>query len=184
MKGEKNTPEWNLRTPEGFGQFYNVWAPKIWRHAFLRTSSRVEAEEITAKAFLKVWEYLCEGNKIRNANAFLYKVANHLVIDFYRNRGTMPLSTDSEAVISQDPPANDSPEERVAVRYDAERMKKALEKLNPHEQSMLLMRFIDELSIEEMALALEKSRGAVSVAIHRALKSLQKVLEEDYERMV
>jgi DNA-directed RNA polymerase specialized sigma24 family protein len=46
------------------------------------------------------------------------------------------------------------------------------------------MRFVDDLSIEEISGALGKSRGAVSVAIHRALKELEKIIEKDYGKVV
>jgi len=176
--------KWNLRTPEGFGEFFDYFAPKIWRQAYLRTSSREEAEEITSKTFLKVWEYIKKGKKVKSAGAFAYKVADHLVIDFYRSRAAAPIVASTEGEFASDPPEPTAVEEQAKVNYDTLLIKKALLKLKPHEQTILIMRFIDELSIEEISQALGRSRGAVSVAVHRALKELQKVIEEDYGRFV
>lgn len=180
---EAGKKSWDLGSAKGFGEFYDYWAPRIWRHALLRTSSREEADEITAKTFLNIWEYLRQGKEIRSASAFLYRVTDRLVIDFYRNRASNPVKVATEDLL-EDPPDNTFVEERVAKQYDSSLIRKGLAKLKPAEQAILIMRFVDELSIEEISEAQGKSRGAVSVAIHRALRELQKIVEEDYGRLI
>ncbi|MBI2633990.1 MAG: RNA polymerase sigma factor [Parcubacteria group bacterium] len=174
---------WDLQSPRGFGVFYDYWAPRIWRHALIKTASREEAQEITSKTFLKIWEYVKRGGEIRNPTAFLYRVTDHLVIDFYRARGSNLVISTNE-VPDDDHPDIAVLETEAANRYDLNLVKKCLAKLKPQEATLLLMRFVEELSIEEIARATEKSRGAVSVAIHRALKELHKVIENDHGNLV
>lgn len=174
---------WDLQSPRGFGVFYDYWAPRIWRHSLLKTGSREEAQEITSKTFLKIWEYIKRGGEIRNPPAFLYRVTDHLVIDFYRARASSPVISTCE-VPEDDHPDITVLEAEAADRYDLELVKKCVAKLKPQEATLLLMRFVEELSIEEIAGAMGKSRGAISVAIHRALKELHFVIENDHGNLV
>ncbi len=61
----------------------------------------------------------------------------------------------------------------IAVRQ----VRAALLKLEPEQQNVLIMRFVDSLSNREVAEALGKSEGAVRVIQHRALKQLKKITD-------
>jgi len=182
QEGEERK-DWNLSTREGFAAFYDYWAPRIYRHALIRTSSPEVAQDIASKAFLNVLEYVKAQKRIHRAPSFLYKVVNHLVIDHYRSRSshTIPLST---LAPYDDPQSDDSPEREAGTHYNAALVRYAIGTLKPQESALLTMRYVDDLSIEEIALVFGKSRGAISVAIHRALRELHDVIEKDHGRLV
>jgi len=62
---------------------------------------------------------------------------------------------------------------------DFQKIKIAMSKLREEQQDVLIMRFVDDLSHREIALAMEKTEGAVRLAQHRALQSLREILEND-----
>ncbi|MFN7088425.1 MAG: RNA polymerase sigma factor [Candidatus Paceibacteria bacterium] len=175
--------KWDLHSKEDFTSFYDYWAPKIYQHAFLRTSSQETAKDITSKAFLNILEYVKKKKQIRNPSAFLYKVVNHLVVDYYRSNTSKSINISSLQEL-EDPAADEAAVDAVNIRYNLMLVKNALGKLNPQESLIIVMRFIEELSIEEIALTLGKSRGAVSVAIHRALRNLKRIIEKDYGKLI
>jgi RNA polymerase sigma-70 factor (ECF subfamily) len=64
------------------------------------------------------------------------------------------------------------------VDFEMDRVREALKKLKAEYQDVVIMRFIEELSIKETAAAIKKSEGAVKLIQHRALKQLKDMLEQ------
>ncbi len=140
-----------------------------------KVGQREEAEDLTHEVFLSAWQ------NIRNYRDFgfpfsswLYQIARNRIIDHYR---TKKVSVSIDAV---DPEYFVAPaiasmalEEKLAV----ERVQHALRKLKPEYQDVIIMRFIEELSIKETASALGKTEGAVKLLQHRAMKALQELVD-------
>lgn len=161
----------------GFSLIYDQYSPLIWKHIFLRVSSREETNDLTAEVFLKTWEYLKSGKKIRQIRSFLYRVANNLVIDWYRSRKPV-ISLDQELTEGEFFLETEAKiEERLSFQEEKEVLLAKLNQLKEKEKTLLILRFVDELEIEEIAKVLGKSRGAIRVGLHRALKSLAQLEE-------
>ena len=67
-------------------------------------------------------------------------------------------------------------EARTDMELTMERVLKAIRKLKQEYQDIVIMRFIEELSLKEIAAAIGKSEGAVKLIQHRALKELRTLL--------
>jgi len=181
--GRQDIGRLRLSRPQDFGKLYDYLAPNIYRHVLIRTNSREEAQDLTAKVFLKAWEYIRGRKRIKNVRAFLYKTADNLVIDWYRTRTATVSLTD--AGIDDENPGREPADpqdtgELVTDKFDAELIRQTMTLLGPNDQALLTMRFIDDLTIEEIADALGKSKGAVAVSIHRALRNLARLAKEQY----
>jgi RNA polymerase sigma-70 factor (ECF subfamily) len=160
-----------------FAGVYDAFSEKLWRHIYLRVSRREEANDLVAEVFLKTWEYLKTGKDIDNIQAFLFRTAHNSVVDWYRRR-TKIAELDSsleqgeydDLIVQTDP----SPEiiSSVSARNH---VKKILTQIPDKDRKLLVMRFIDELEIKEIAKILGKTKSAVSVGLHRALKAFEKI---------
>lgn len=160
-----------------FGKIYNKYINQIFRFIFLKTSSQEIAEDLTSEVFIKAFEKFKEDPKIvKNMRAFLYQIARNKIIDFYRQREKETnISIDDYKGLSDD---NQDLEKKIHLDSQMERVRIALANINPDYQDVILMRYVDGLSIAEIASALNKSESAVRVSIHRALNSLRKELEK------
>lgn len=152
-----------------FTRAYDAHAPELYRHLVFRTSNRHVAEDLTAQTFLRAWEYLAGGGSIENVRAFLFQVAHRLTIDHYRMRGRQPIPLDD---LLADPPTPGFAE-HVRARIDLQEVLAVLGELPERHRRFLVLRFINELDIPEIAEIFNMSRNAVSVAIHRATKLLR-----------
>ena len=163
-----------------FGKIYNKYINQIFRFIFLKTSSQEIAEDLTSEVFLKAFNFFKNNNnKIKNERAFLYKTARNIIIDFYRNRArNRSISIDDYKNI---PDEKQDLEKKVFLDSRMKKIRVALANINPDYQDVILMRYIDGLSVLEIADALDKSESAVRVSIHRALNSLRKELEKTQE---
>jgi RNA polymerase sigma-70 factor (ECF subfamily) len=161
--------------PEAFGAAYDRYAPMILRHLSYRAPNKETAEDLLSKTFLKCWEYVQSGKKITYLKQFLYTTAQNALTDYYRRKSTADIPTD-------DLTAYDRPDERDTAtvlldrEYDKAALNEALAKIRFEFRDVLVMRYIDELEIHEVAKILEVTPNAVYVRIHRALKSLKEVM--------
>ena len=104
--------------------------------------------------------------------AYLYRIAHNWSIDRYRNHEQ--ASELSETI----PSAIDLPEEQAAKRIRQRQIRLALRRLTHDQQMVISLKYLDERSNEEVAQVMKKPVTAVKALQHRALKSLQRLLEE------
>ena len=159
-----------------FGELYDRYQPMIYRFVAVKVSRREEAEDITHQVFMSAWQnirsYEHRGHPF---SSWLYRIARNQVIDFYRAR------RDEVAIDAVDPEYFATPataEFTVPVRLEMESVRRALSRLKPDYQDVLIMRFMEDLSLKEVALALQKTEGAIKVMQHRAMNELKKALNE------
>jgi RNA polymerase sigma-70 factor (ECF subfamily) len=156
-----------------FGQLYDHYQPMIYRFVFVKVGRREEAEDITHQVFLRAWQnirnYRHRGNPF---GSWLYRIARNQVIDHYRSRrDESPLdSLDADGAAFQINQPN------LSTRLDMERVLTALHTLKPDYQDVIIFRFIEDLSVKEVANAIQKTEGAVKLIQHRAVEELKKKL--------
>jgi RNA polymerase sigma-70 factor, ECF subfamily len=158
-------------TNKMFLEAYDAYADAIYRHCYFRVYSRARAEELMQETFMKTWQYVSEGKKVNNIRAFLYRVANNLVIDESRRKKEDSL----DALMEDNNASEPSSDEHIAVerRAIAAEIRQAMNLLNPEEREILILRYVDDLEPKEIAEVLDLSPNAVSVRIHRATQSLK-----------
>ena len=74
------------------------------------------------------------------------------------------------------------PQQQLEADFEQTRLRKTILQLQDEHQQVITMRFIDELSYEEIASALNKTEGAIRVIQHRALKKMREILEGEKDR--
>lgn len=160
-----------------FVKFYNQNASRIYRFVYLKVNSPQDSEDLTSEAFLKFWQDLSKKKekkeKIDNPRALLYKIANNLVIDFYRKKSRTELIIDPGDAILAKTKDKTNLNERLALDSDIIEVKKALNQLKGDYQNIIIWHFLDDFSAKEISQILEKPEGNIRVLIHRALKALK-----------
>lgn len=153
-----------------FGEIYDQYIDKIYRFVFLKVNSEEVAQDLCSETFLKGWSVFQSGTKIENMRAFLYRIARNLVTDYYRQKGrTNTVSVDSLPI--SDPSPNFT--EKIFINSDIDQVKKALGNINEDYQNIIILHYLNDLPVSELAVVLDKSEQAVRVMLHRALKSLK-----------
>ncbi len=167
---------------QAFIEAYDLYIEQIFRFVFFKVGGKEEAEDITSMVFLKCWNYIYEGNlgDYLTLKPLLYKIARNTIIDHYRknqNRQQVSIDDVDNTVVVIDDKQN--PEEEISVRFDFQKvMEEKLPQLKDEYREVIVLRFINELSITEIAKILGKTNGNVRVMIHRALESLQQVVQD------
>lgn len=151
---------------------YDSLVDQIFRFVYFKTNKKDTAEDLTSETFLSVLKYLKE-NKVENLKAFLFQTARNKIIDYYRQKDRIIYS---DEVVEINTEAIDPRDE--INKYDAELIIKRLNSLDNTDKDILIMRYIEDLDIKEIALVLNKNVIAVRVQISRALKKARKLFPD------
>jgi len=159
---------------ESFGFLYDAYHERIYRFVYLKVSQKEEAEDITHQVFLSAWQ------NIKNYNSrgfpftsWLYQIAKNKIIDYYRsNKPRISIELVSEKNMEASLIADPSSTNFIEI----ESVKKAISKLTPEQQDVLIMRFIEDLPIKEVAATLNKTVGAIKLIQFRAVNKLKQIL--------
>lgn len=158
-----------------FGLLYKHYQPKIYRFVYLKVGRREEAEDLTHHVFMKAWQNI-ENFKTRGFpfSSWLYRMARNQIIDSYRTR---KAETSIDELDPDFLKSDDGAEHSFDMSLEVKAVRKAILELKPEHQDVLVLRFIEDLSVKEVAGALNRSEGAVKVLQHRAIEKLRTILE-------
>lgn len=99
-----------------------------------------------------------------------------MIIDHYRKnnkRKSVPITSVEESLLSSD----DDTEDKLATKQEVEQVLRALRTRKKEYQEVLLLHYVEDLTIHEIAFVLSKKENNVRVLLHRALQSLKEVYE-------
>jgi RNA polymerase sigma-70 factor, ECF subfamily len=159
------------KDPARFGELYELNFERVYAYAVKRLRDRALAEDLTADVFhqalanLKQFEW--QGTPFA---AWLYRIAANLIFDRWQRSGREVA--DSEAIASaQVSPAEIEEVERRATLF------RLVDALPAEQKRVVVLRFVDQKSIKEVARELRKTEGAVKQLQFRALSTLKAHME-------
>lgn len=167
-----------LKDDAAFAKVYDFYVEKIYRFIFFKVSSKQEAEDLTSEVFLKAWQYINDEKQINSINAFLYTIARNKVIDYYRKNSKLKaVELDDSKLLNQNK-NNQHQEEEIDNKIAHDNINKFLNQLKTEYKEALLLRYVDDFSISQIAQILNKTKGNVRVLIHRALEALREIMNQ------
>lgn len=148
---------------------------------------RPTAEDLTQEAFVKAFSNLESYDPGRKLSSWLFKIAHNATIDHLRRRrvDTVPLEaspdegdegTGLDRVLAD--PSHRGPEVAAGRTELAAALEEAVAELRPEYREIVLLRFAEGLSYQEIAEVAELPLGTVKTHIHRARKELAQALAE------
>jgi len=168
-----------------FGRVYDAQVTKIYRYIRLKVNSREVAEDITAQVFERGWLVYREGldpdshrPEVKSLKALLYQLARHAIADYYRTESRREVVYLGDRDL---PEENSNLPEKVAQQEEMNAVLRALSKINPDYQDLIIQHYLNGLSLEEIAGHSGRSIGAVKTALHRAREALKQELGDNQE---
>ena len=156
-----------------FTAIYERYSAAIYRYIYFRVGEAELAEDLQAEVFLRMLEglhrYEDRGWPI---SAWLYRIARDRTIDIMRrrrNRQHVPLEAWGGSC--------DGPENSVGAQLEYEELNRTLNDLTDEQRQVIQMRFMGEMSIQEVASKLGRTEGSVKALQHRGLQSLARRLQ-------
>lgn len=161
---------YRFRDTGAYAQLYDEYYQRIRRYIYFKVPRSEDADELTSEVFLRGWEY-GTSSRVENAGALFYRIARNIIADFYRSREEVEELKDQRVASSEDA-AQD-----LMIKEEHAQLMNLMRRLKEEYQDVLVMRFLDEMSVKEISIVLEKTPNNVRVLLHRAKKSLQELTE-------
>jgi len=155
------------------GQIYDAYFERLYRYAYRFVGDAETAQDIAAETLRRLLEALRDGRAPNHLGAWLYRVAHNLAMDQYRQRpaeGLVSLEPDLDQADEVDTEADS--EHRLAQK----RVRQALGRLTPEQQSVVVLKFMEGYSNAEVGALMNKPEGAIKSLQHRALATLKRAL--------
>ena len=164
---------------DAFIEAYDLYAADIQRFIFFKVGSKEEANDLTSIVFLKTWDYIRSNSLVdsRTLRALLYKVARTSIIDYYREHHNTSSIDDEENKIDVIDETQDIMTQ-INLNSDLEMIKDKLPELKAEYREILVMRFINDLTLDEIADITGKTKVNIRVTVFRAIKALKESIEQ------
>ena len=147
------------------------YGKKLNSYAFFRVNNRAISEDLVQDTFRKTWAYLVKGGKIDVMKNFLYHGLKELIIDEYRKR----KSTSLDALMENGFEPKEDNSQRLINILDGKRAILLIAQLPEKYQKIMRMRYVQDLSLDEMSLMTGESKKTLAVQVHRGLKKLRDI---------
>lgn len=162
------------KAKKDFLESYDQYNDAIFRYCYFQTSKREVAMDLAQDTFVKAWEYLAKGHTVEHMKAFLYRIAGNLIIDYRRKKKTESLDTMMEAGFD----VGSDESERITHNLDAKQALELVGQIDEKYRDVIIMRYIDELSIKEIADVTGETENNISVRLHRGIEKVKALCEE------
>ncbi len=162
--------------PAALGMLYDQYVDKIYAYIYHRVGQADLAEDLTGQVFMRMLEAVRTGKGWQTSfSGWLYRIAHNLVIDHYRRRGRARLVDIEDAAPVHAQSGN--PVESSEMQFERQRLRDALRELTEEQSQVIALRFLEDLSIAEVAVIMQKTEGAVKALQYRAVIALRRVMQ-------
>ncbi|MBD3298833.1 MAG: sigma-70 family RNA polymerase sigma factor [candidate division Zixibacteria bacterium] len=158
----------------------------LYRTALRMTKNSDDAEDLVQETCLKAYRYFDRFEEGSNLRAWMFKILTNLFINRYRKKTKEPTAVEydeggdfylyNQMVESGAVSENVGPEKDLFDRMLGADVQEAIDELPEDFRIVVVMAFIEGLSYEEIAEALDVPMGTVKSRLHRGRKMLQKSL--------
>lgn len=161
--------EWQLGDAASFETLYQKYKNLVFKNAYLITGNREEAEDVLQEVFLSVWRsrLTFDSNKGK-LTTWLSRITVNKCLERKRKKELIFLSLEKAEM-----PQTPSSDEALVNRQEYERLIEAMNLLTTKHRVVLVLKYFNDLSYEEIAQTASIPLGTVKSRINQALKLLR-----------
>ncbi|WP_347861690.1 RNA polymerase sigma factor SigW [Salimicrobium sp. PL1-032A] len=167
---------------QAFEDVVSFYQNKVYFICFRMVGNKQEAEDLAQEAFIRAFTNLESFDERRKFSTWLYRIATNLTIDRIRKKKPdYYIDAEikgTEGLDMHDQLATDEalPEEQVENLELRGYIQTEITALPPKYRSVIVLRFLEELSLQEISEVLDMPVGTVKTRIHRGREILRKKL--------
>src|SRR5215472_19030834 len=161
------------RDPAAFEELYDRYLLRIYRYVYSRLRDQTAAEDVTSDVFMKVLTSIGRHNNTgRPFAAWLYQIAACSVVDRYRAAKPVEDIDEQHDLAAAGPPLEDL----AAQRDELRQIWSVVEALPSGQRVAMVLRYQEDMRIDDIAVAMGRSPAAVKLLIHRGLHRVRRIL--------
>lgn len=159
---------------DAFEQLVNTYRDQVFRLALRMCGNETDADEAAQDAFLSAWKSLPNFRGDSRFSTWLYQLTTHAAIDLLRRQKRRGETDDiTEISVADSAPG---PQQQAEQSETRQAVRDAMAQLTPEYRQIVVLRFLQELSYEEIAAALKLPPGTVKSRLNRAKAQLRGIL--------
>lgn len=170
--------------PEVFGQLYERYVERIYNYIYFRVGGAGDAEDLTARVFFKalrgIGGYRHMGLPF---SAWLYRIAHNLVANYHRDRSRMQ-EISIENLVVEDTSKSSAPEHLMETRQEKDFLLALINDLSPQKKELIILKYVQKLSNEEIGQIFGKTEGAIKSLYHRTLVELKERAKQNSDARI
>jgi len=173
---DRGESRWLERARQGeqaaFAELVEAYQRPVYNLCYRMLGDPAEAEDAAQESFLKAYRGMRRYDPQRSFSTWLLSIASHHCIDQLRRR-RMPVDSLEELEPWEEvADLGPGPEKSATLREAREAARALLGRLGPQDRAVVVLRYWDDLSTEEIAEALSLTVKAVKSRLHRARKQM------------
>ncbi len=157
-----------------FEELYDRYVDKVYRKCLSFVKSEVQAEDFTHDIFLRLVLKIGSFKEDARFSTWLYSITYNYCMDQMRL-----IKKQSEVALEENFDLEEEEEDNEFAEVQAQDLKKALQKLEPDERAMLLMKYQDDFSSKEIADTFNITESAVKMRLMRIKNKMRKIYSEN-----
>ena len=166
---------------EAFGKLYQQYVKRIYNYLYRHTGNRIEAEDLTSRTFIRalrsLHQYKDRGGVFQ---AWLFRIAHNLVVNWYRDQSQHPvISLEVTGDHPEQTTHHDEPHEHIIRTERQELVARLIDQLPEIRKTLLILKFVEKMSNEEIGKVLGKTQGAIKSLYYRTLLELRETLQQE-----
>lgn len=162
-----------------YGEIVEIYKDKVFQLCYRILGNRHEAEDMAQEAFIRAYVNISSFNIDLKFSTWLYRIATNLCIDRIRKKkpdyylDAEVSGTDGLTMYSQVASDTTLPEDEVESLELQETIQREITKLPEKYRSVIVLKYIEELSLNEISEILDIPLGTVKTRIHRGREALR-----------
>jgi len=157
--------------PAALGDIYDRYVQDVYRYLYSRVQNESDAEDLTARTFLTVLENLPSYRERGRFKAWLFTIAHHTAMDFFRSQHPSSPLKSHHAV-------EDKPLLTQVIQSERiQRLSTLIQELDPDEQELLRLRYVAGLTFAEMGHVLGMKTDTAKKSLYRLQARLRAQME-------
>ncbi|MDQ3018362.1 MAG: sigma-70 family RNA polymerase sigma factor, partial [bacterium] len=157
---------------EALTQLYNHYFERLYRFIYYRVGHKEIAEDLTEEVFIKLFKGIKNLQQTAAFEGWLFQIARNQVIDHYRAKKNIVPLEDIEHSLEYETNIIDI----VNLQTEQKLLIKIIKELSPEQQTVIKLKFLEDLENSTIAQMMNKTEGAIRVIQHRAISRLKELL--------
>lgn len=157
---------------QAFEKLMDIYFDRLYREAYIRCKYEEDAKEIVQETIYKAYKNIRSLKEPQYFKTWLSRILINVANDYLRNKGMVDLELDETSYVKEV-----VTEDNVEIKID---LYNAIDELEDKYKDAVILRYIDDLKIEDVSKILDRPVNTIKTHLRKALNDMKKMLKEGY----
>lgn len=157
---------------QSFEKLMDIYFDRLCREAYIRCKYEEDVKEIVQETIYKAYINIRSLKEPQYFKTWLSRILINVANDYLRNKGMVDLELDETSYVKEV-----VIEDKIEIKID---LYNAIDELEDKYKDAVILRYIDDLKIEDISKILDRPVNTIKTHLRKALKDMKKMLKEGY----